>query len=408
MIRRISSKVLQKKYMPALFAVVFAGIGASLLLFTRAAVPAVTIEAENGTRVGSAIEVADTLASGGKAIQFQASASPTPTPTPTVTPGQCAAGGAYLWSNLETCGWPGPNNTGPDIAACGGALTAYTGNANITTNNTTISCKTITKCLSIQATNVTITNVTVTCATGRTAEDVNGTGAIKVEAGGSAVISNAKINGTSSVHACIWTDGLSVSITKVDCVGMNDGIFNWNTSTNNLLIKDSYFHDFTAATANGHIDGYQTEGTKPYSQPAIIEHNTFRMNIIAGDPNRAGGGIDSAIAIWNGYTSSDNITVRNNLITGGGFAIYAQDYHPSESSPAGGNVVTNIRFENNVFSTYQEGNCVGFYGIWFYRSSWTYKGGPTGDWGANGNVRTGNKIIETGQSLDTGNPAGCT
>ena len=41
--------------------------------------------------------------------------TPTPTPTPTSTgsPAACAGGGSYLWSNLATCGWPGPRTPAP-------------------------------------------------------------------------------------------------------------------------------------------------------------------------------------------------------------------------------------------------------------------------------------------------------
>ena len=72
---------------------------------------------------------------------------------------------------------------------------------------------------------------------------------------------------------------------------------------------------------------------------------------------------------------------------------------PSEASPVGGNTVTNINFTNNKFSR-RAANCVGNFGVWFYRSSWTpYFGGPTDGW-----HRSGNVVIETGESVDAGNP----
>ena len=42
---------------------------------------------------------------------------------------------------------------------------------------------------------------------------------------------------------------------------------------------------------------------------------------------------DSAIAIWDGLKSSHDILVKDNLITGGGFAIYAEDYNPGDGAP---------------------------------------------------------------------------
>ena len=42
---------------------------------------------------------------------------------------------------------------------------------------------------------------------------------------------------------------------------------------------------------------------------------------------------DSAIAIWDSLKSSSDIRVRHNLITGGGFSIYAEDYDPGDGGP---------------------------------------------------------------------------
>ena len=84
------------------------------------------------------------------------------------------------------------------------------------------------------------------------------------------------------------------------------------TTGDDFTVKDSYFHGFTTVTANGHEDGYQTEG----AGNGLIEHNTYRMTTVA----------DSAIAIWDSLKTSRNITVVGDLITGGGFAVYADDY----------------------------------------------------------------------------------
>ena len=54
--------------------------------------------------------------------------------------------------------------------------------------------------------------------------------------------------------------------------------------------------------------------------------------------------------------------------------------------------MTNIRFVNNRFSTIHYG-CVGYWGVWYPR------GAPTDGW-----KRTGNTVLETGATIDTGNP----
>ncbi len=149
--------------------------------------------------------------------------------------------------------------------------------------------------------------------------------------------------------------------------GVTDGIFTWS---DNFLVEDNYLHDFSTNGGNGHVDGFQTEGTSH----GIIRHNVFEVEQ----------GQTSAIAVWNSAGNSSDFQIENNLIAGGGFSIYAEDY--SQYS------VTNIRYVNNKFSNalYQ---CVGAYGVWFNR------GAPTDGWN-----RLGNVVLETQQNIDSKNP----
>jgi hypothetical protein len=313
----------------------------------------------------------------------------------------CRSGGAALWANLAGCGWPGPGNTGPDLAQCpGGRLTPDSGSLArtiaVTTANAVISCADITGRLDIRAPGVTIKNSVIESNSGLKGESANGTADINVEDGASATVEQVRINGDDGVHACIWDQGTSLVVDAVDCYGINDGIFSWadsgysSTTGNHFVIRNSYFHDFTTATANGHEDGYQTEG----ASDGVIEHNTYRMTIDA----------DSAIGIWDSLRDSRDISITDNLITGGGFAIYAQDYSPGDggpgdASPSGAFTITGITYTDNVFSTYAAG-CVGQFGIWFARPGWApYDGGPTDGW-----HRRGNRVLETGQSVDGSNP----
>jgi hypothetical protein len=182
----------------------------------------------------------------------------------------------------------------------------------------------------------------------------------------------------------------------MNCYAANDGVFTWvangdpSRGGGHFTISDSYFHGFTKETANGHDDGYQTEGTSH----GLVTHNTFEMNANA----------TSAVAIWNSRETSDDITVSKNLMTGGGFSVYAEDYNPGTGAPgdftaAGGFSVTDIHFTDNSFSTFAAG-CVGKYGVWFTRPTWVpYQAGLTDGWHRHGNV-----VLETGQKIDTGNP----
>ena len=199
------------------------------------------------------------------------------------------------------------------------------------------------------------------------------------------------------MHACVWHEGAALTVNALHCHDVEDGVFAWAatgtaSSGDDLTLTNSYIHDLNAVESNGHFDGFQTEGAARLT----IRHNTFAL------PASASG----AISIWNGQKNTDAVVIDNNLITGGGFSIYAEDYHPSESNPVGGYTMTNVQVTNNRFSTRYSG-CVGNWGVWFFRSSWVYQGGPTGNWGANGNVRSGNIILETGRNVDAGNPPGC-
>jgi hypothetical protein len=330
-----------------------------------------------------------------------ATAAPASSASPVVPPKFCLAGGSQLWTHLAACGWPGPGNTGVDLAACPGHRLTDMGSSleqviTVTKPGTVISCQNIRGLLEIEAPNVTVRDSIITSNSGKRGVAANGTADITVNEGDSASIEHVTINGDDGVHACIWHMGVRMLADAVNCYGVDDGIFSWTdnnysrTTGDDFTIEDSWFHDFTTVTSNGHEDGYQTEG----ASNGIIKDNTYEMTTVA----------DSAIAIWDDLRSSHNILVTHNLITGGGFSIYADDLDPGDGAPGdpsavGGNTVTDIRFTDNVFSTYA-GGCVGEFGIWFARPLWPpYFGGPTDGW-----HRSGNRVLETGEDVDHTNP----
>ncbi len=363
-----------------------------------------------GALLAACSSPAPAVRSGGSQPPVTASASPSsaspsavPSETPAAPPpGYCRHGGVRLWANLATCGWPGPGNTGPDMSQCPHGLTANNGpltrTIRITTPGTVINCEHVEGMIDVEAQNVTVKNSIVIANSGKTGEAANGTGAIKIEDGASAVVDHVRINGDRGLMACVWDQGTSEVVNAVDCFGTDDGIWSWadmgyaKTTGDHFVLRDSYIHNLTTRTSNGHEDGFQTEG----ASYGLIQHNTFRITTNG----------DSAVAIWDGLKSSHDILVKDNLITGGGFAMYAEDYNPGDGAPGdpparGGFAVTDIRFLGNVFSTYAAG-CVGQFGVWFDRPGWgPYDGGPTDGW-----HRHGNRVLETGQDVDTGNPSG--
>jgi hypothetical protein len=309
-------------------------------------------------------------------------------------PAYCQYGGQRLWDNLVSCGWPGKANTGPVMSDCQGHQLIPEGNGTnpivLNTPNQVVRCADLRGKVTIKAANVTIINSAVETRSG------SGSASITIDVGASAKISHVTINGGNRVHACIWHQGTRLLVKAVNCFGVKDGIFAWavtnlpSTGGDHYTIMDSYFHGFTREAANSHEDGFQTEG----SNHGLVKHNTFRMTT----------GATSAVAIWDSRANSNDISVKNNLIAGGGFAVYAEDYNPSDGAPgdpsaAGGFSVTNIQFDDNAFSTVDAG-CVGKYGVWFTRPTWEpYQGGPTDGW-----HRLGNVVLETGENIDMSNP----
>jgi hypothetical protein len=326
---------------------------------------------------------------------------PTTTTTATATPTSQPTGpgrrnapsdGAFVWSNLAACGWPAPSNSGYQLSACPSGLSENVSDTSpvirVTAPNTRIECQNIVGGLSIEASNVIISNVKIACTSGRTGEATNGTAVIYVDDGASATIDRVQINGMSGVHSCIWRQRTSMTARAVNCYKVNDGVFSWSDKSYSQTTGDtSRSPTATSTTSQPKPLTDMLTDTRPKA-PAngLVRHNTYLMT--SGAQKEA----NSAIAIWNSLRSSHDIVVQDNPTAGGGFSVYAEDYSPSESSPAGGFAVTDISLSDNVFSTRLFG-CVGDYGVWYPR------GRPTDGW-----QRQGNTLLETGANLDTSNP----
>lgn len=293
-----------------------------------------------------------------------------PQPPILLAPGQSPMPSSFQEA-ITTGGWPGPSNTGYPA----GTQLRNTSGRTISADNTVIDGEKISGALTIAAKNVTIRNSWIISSFG-TGEGVNGTGVIQIRPGATATIERCTLDGSNRTHTGIWFQGASMVARANNIFGINDGIFAWDAD--NFTIENNYLHAFTVEAANGHVDGFQTEG----GSHGVIKHNTFDVTQ----------GQTAAVSIWNSRRNSDDILVENNLMAGGGFTVYAEDYSPSEQNPAGGYTVTNIRFIDNKLSTVHF-PCVGGYGVWYTR------GAPSDGWS-----RTGNVVIETKQNIDSRNP----
>ena len=95
--------------------------------------------------------------------------------------------------------------------------------------------------------------------------------------------------------------------------------------------------------------------------------------------------------------------MSDNLIAGGAFAVYAEDYSPGDGAPATfagrGNSVTDIQFDDNSSAPSCQAASASTASGLPGRAWEPYQGGPTDGW-----HRIGNIVLETNENIDNSNP----
>jgi hypothetical protein len=141
------------------------------------------------------------------------------------------------------------------------------------------------------------------------------------------------VGGGATSEGIGWSD---FTVTNANISNVGDGI----RANGNVVVRDSYIHGLVSS-GGSHNDGIQvTDGSN-----VTIEHNAIEN---ANDQT-------SAIMLGADQGSISNILVQNNLLNGGGFALYGGAQPPS------GNTISNIRLLDNVFGKLFYANC-GRYG----------------------------------------------
>ena len=217
-------------------------------------------------------------------------------------------------------GFPDETNTG---VPAGTSLTAYSGPSNITTNGTTVDSKTITSCITINATNVTFTKCLFQsggCFWNVLSEN---------EDAGLQLI-DCEVDGLDNTSADSCVSGSGYSLLRCNIHGTPDGIkAGWN-----CVIQDRYIHDLALPEVDPHADGIQSLGTGSLT----ISHNTIIGEV----------GWTSCIILSTGSAPQmENISITNNLFAGGAYCVYG-GYQSGVDDPAKTN---NISITNNWFST---------------------------------------------------------
>jgi hypothetical protein len=229
--------------------------------------------------------------------------------------------------------FPGPGDTGvPD-----GVTLTKSGALEITKDGTVIDGLEVTGDITVDADNVTIKNTRVKGQsdywgiiqraghTGMTVEDteVFGNGKVRTQFG-------------------ILNEGKMITIRRVDVHTISNGI-----ATDQGLVEDSYVHD-PKYYATDHTDMIMAMDTADPGTQLIIRHNTV-INTL----DQTG-----AVALFQDFGVIKNVTIENNLLAGGGYAIYGGAGNKGMSS--------NIKITGNVFSrrVWPNGGSAGALAYW--------------------------------------------
>ncbi|MEU5859560.1 PT domain-containing protein [Nonomuraea sp. NPDC047529] len=237
----------------------------------------------------------------------------TPTATPTSTPTKTPPS-----TPPPSRDWPGEGNTGvPD----GTNLVKKTGSIVIKEDGKVIDGWDVTGDITVEADNVTIRNTRV-----RGQSDYwgilqrEGFSGLKVE--DSEIFGNGKVR----TQFGILNQGKLITVRRVDIHTISNGIH-----TDQGLIEDSYVHD-PKYYSTDHTDMIMSTGTALPGTELIIRHNTV-INTL----DQTG-----AIALFQDFGVTRNVTVQGNLLAGGGWTLYAGAGRKGLSS--------NIKVVDNVFS----------------------------------------------------------
>lgn len=296
-------------------------------------------EPENGIVSGNASVVADSTASGGKAIKFTA---PVSGGTGGGTTTACAAGTNVAGSSDGSGGcWPGPSNTG---VPAGTTLTTYTGPCTITTDNTIIDAKTI-NCspLQIQAKAVTVKRskvngqIYINSDDPRTSYNLNW----------SLILQDSEVNVGQIQEPAVFEGAMTIQranihggITSVQC----------GDKSAQCVIQDSWLHgQLMPQNVDWHLGGFHSIGGSNYT----ITHNT----VVCDTPvNNVGGGCSGDIVFIPYDVAISHALVQHNLLganTSLSYCLYGGD------KP--GFTATYMVFKDNVFQRGTNNLC-GAYG----------------------------------------------
>jgi hypothetical protein len=283
-----------------------------------------------------------------------AATTPPPTTTPATSNPPTTAPTTPPTTSPPATDFPDASNTG---VPSGVTLAAYTGPMTIN-SNTTIDSKDISGCLLVTGGVVTIKN-----------SKIHGDCFYVVDA-----TAPATLTIQDSDIACLTSAGNPMNGTAIGEENFTANRVNVHSCENgfdingNSAISDSYIHDLFQS-GEAHTDGAQLV--------AGAHDVNFQHNTIYSGTNTNGTIVNGTSSIMTRelqYGQVKNITINNNLLSGGAYALYCQ-----QQGKASNQVVTNNRFSTKFAS----------------------KGGVYGPWtDCEDETHSGNKWYESGVALD--------
>jgi hypothetical protein len=240
--------------------------------------------------------------------------APVVTRPPTARPPAPVATGCI--ASPHRCGFPDATNTG---VRAGTALTPWAG-GTITAANTVISARDITGQVTIAAPGVVIKNSRI---------HVSDDSYDVLVRSGNVLIQDSELYGNpdgAGIAFDNWT-GIRLNIHNFPDDGVKLG--------SNVRLQDSYIHDF-ATSPGAHADGGQMQGGEVN---LTVRHNTIMARSVGSGATNAA----LFIAPDLGPSTNGPVTIDNNLLGGGNFAVYIVDGNNGQY------FVRNISLTNNRF-----------------------------------------------------------
>jgi hypothetical protein len=233
-----------------------------------------------------------------------------------------------------------PNATNTGVPA--GTVLKSSGPLGLRTPGQVVSGLDITGGVDIGASNVTLENCVIHVADPATDWMVSVRGNLS-----GVVIRNCEIIGpglsATSQNAGIYIiDSSQVTISAVNIHQAGHGI---DVSGGPVVVENSYIHDLNAASSS-HYDGIYFGGGSAPNFSLQIRNNTI-INRNAQT---------SAIFIENYFGPINDISVKNNLLVGGGYTVYLVSNTQSNGGGGQGGAVSNVSYTNNHIGS-------GYYGF---------------------------------------------